>query len=287
MKAYLSAFAAILFCSPMALADAAADLISQANSSYSSRDYDAAGVQAAKQAGDLYGQAVAQASDATVRAKALVGQSMAIYFVADASNSNDVKKELHLKGMELADQAAEVMGLSDVAKASDQDVQRLKGSLSAEQMRVLGDALYYRGINLGQWGAANGVVDSLNRWPELRDNMQLLVNLGLREMHGFGAFRVLGRGYYKIPTLLGGSMKRAEQYLSAALKGTLASGQTFSTNGYNNIYLADVLRENGRAAEAKAILEGFVAADVKTLDPESVPENRRSQKEAQDLLKGL
>lgn len=254
-----------------------------ARKAYSERDYSPAGIQKAQDAANGFAQLAAQAADAKEKAQYLVEASEALYFVGNASDGNPVKIDKHQKGIDAADKATKLLGVPDVTKITDADIVNLKKRPAAE-VALLAEAIYQRGVNLGQWGSANGVTESLGRWPELRDSMLAIVNLGYKEIHEYGPFRVLGRGYYKIPGILGGSNKKAEKYLSSAVSGSLAAGQTYSVNGYNNTFLAELLKDIGQEPKARDLLRAFVAADMTTLQPTLVPENRHAQKEAADLM---
>jgi hypothetical protein len=276
---FLGAFALATALALPALADSTA-----AEKAYSQRDYTAPGITRAQQAADLYAQEAAQATDPQVKAKYLVGQAEALYFVGAASQVNTEKINKHLLGMNVADQAVAIFGIKDVTKVSPDDIKKLK-ALPADQLAILASGLYQRGINLGQWGAANGVMKSLSKWPELKANMQVIIDLGLGKINDYGPYRVLGRGYFKIPSMLGGSVDKAIQYLSSAVKGSKAAGQIYSVNGFNNTYLAEALNSNGKTSDAKQLLNEFLKADPKTLNPILIPENQQAQSDAKELLK--
>jgi hypothetical protein len=276
---FLGAFALATALALPALADSTA-----ADKAYSQRDYTAPGIKKAQEAADLYAQEAAHATDPQIKAKNLAGQAEALYFVGAASQANAEKINKHLQGMNVADQAVAIFGIKDVTKVSPDDVKKLK-SLPADQLAVLASSLYQRGINLGQWGAANGVMKSLSKWPELKANMQVIIDLGQGKINDYGPYRVLGRGYFKIPSMLGGSVDKAIQYLSSAVKGSKAAGQIYSVNGFNNTYLAEALNSNGKTADAKQLLNEFLKADPKTLNPILVPENQQAQSDAKELLK--
>lgn len=285
MKAFL--FTAALAASMMATgakAATTAEILTQAKQAFSERDYNPAGIQRAQVAADLYGQLVTQASNNTEKAEYLAAQSEALYFVGNATEDNKVKIDKHLLGMQVADQAVQIFGITDVTKVSEEQIEELQSSLSEEELALLAEALYQRGANLGQWGSANGVMQSLSKWPELRSNMEVIIDLGHEAMHEYAPNRVLGRGYFKIPGLLGGSTKKADKYLSEATNNTLAAGQIYSVNGHNNVYYAEVLKENGEVQKAKDLLNAFLKADASTLNPKSVPETKQAQKDAAALL---
>ena len=278
-------FAAASLQSMNVSAATADELMAQAKSAYAAREYDATGVKSAKEAVELYKQASKAATDKTVRYAALVGESEALHFVGAASNDTQVKIDTHLAGIERADEVVKAYGISNVEAVADADLAKLK-ALPAAELALLGEALYFRGINLGQWGSANGVMASLNRWPELRSNMEVIVNLGIQNIHEYGPYRVLGRGYFKVPGLFGGSNQKAEKYLSAAVKYTLAAGKKISTNGNNNTYYAELLKDLGRDAEAVALMKELVAADPVTVSGgNGLPEFKQAQKDAAELLK--
>jgi hypothetical protein len=284
MKLFVVATAAVLSLSTLcAQALTPAEQYALARKAYSERDYSPAGIQKAQDAANGFSQLAAQATDAKEKAQYLVDVSEALYFVGNASNGNAVKIDKHQKGIDAADKATKLLGVPDVTKITDAEVTNQKKRPAAE-VALLAEAIYQRGINLGQWGSANGVTESLGRWPELRDSMLTIVNLGYKEIHEYGPFRVLGRGYYKIPGILGGSNKKAEKYLTSAVNGSLAAGQIYSVNGFNNTFLAELLKDLGQEPKARDLLKAFIAADVTTLQPALVFENRQAQKEAADLM---
>lgn len=291
MKAFFftAALAASLMSVP-AFADDAGDakaLASKAKEAFAKREFSGSGIASAQEAADLYGKAAATSSDATEKAGYLVNEAAAIYFVGDASSDNSVKIEKFLKGIQFADQALALLGLGDVPGASDAQIDQLKASLKPAQLALLGEGLYFRGTNLGQWGQANGVVQSLSKWPELRRTMEIIKNIGLQSIHDYGANRVLGRGYFKIPGLLGGSVQKATELLGEAMKKTLVAGKIYSKNGYNTNYFAEVLNENGDTDKAKALLQAFIAADPASIDAASIPELKEAQRLAKEILKSF
>ena len=266
------------------LSHAAVATADEAKQAFAQREFDDAGIAKAQEAADDYAQLVTETADNALKAEYLVRGSEANYFVADASKAHDVRLSHFDAGYKLADQAVKLLGVASVTSVSDTDLATLKGSASLD---LIADGLYFRGINLGQWGQENGVASSLGKWPELRSNMELIGKLGQDKTHEFGAFRTLGKAYAALPSLLGGSMKKAEAFLKQAVEGSLADGQTYSVGAYNNIYYAQILAKTGKVDAAKTLLEGFVAADPATLNPAEVPEVRRAQSDAKEFLKGF
>ena len=284
-KAVIAA-ALVAFVSP-AFADTTDDLLAQAQASFAARAYTAAGVAKAQEAADLYAQLVAMSTDSKVKAKFLSRQSEALYFVGHAATSKKDKVRYHLAGVELGKEALGAFGITEVKDFDSKLVARLKSELSSAEIAVLAEAVYYRGIHLGQWGQANGVMDSLSKWPELRDSMLLVIELGSADIANYGPYRALARGYHKIPGMFGGDKAKAEKYLRTAIEKSRSPGKIYSTNGYTNIFLAELLIDTNREAEAKQLLQAFVTASDSEFNQDSLVESKHAQKEAQELLEEM
>ena len=88
------------------------------------------------------------------------------------------------------------------------------------------------------------------------------------------ADRALGRWYFKVPRLFGGSNKLAEEHLRESLKYNPHSTAS-------HFFLAEVLIDDGRNAEARAELQEVLDAP---LDPEWAPEDQEFKDKAGRLL---
>jgi len=291
-KVTLAAILATSIISTVAMADDATQLANQAQTAFALRDFNAPGINKAQEAASLFDKAANVAGlDALTKAKNLTSESAALYFVGNASTVNSTKLASLLKGTQVADQAVKLIAGTknvtfDVATVPVASLQILKSQLTPEALNLLGDALYERGANLGQWGQANSVLQSLAKWPELRHNLEVLDTLGIASNHMYGGYRILGRAYFKIPGLLGGDMNKAAKYLSIAVAKTLVAGQIYSAEGSNNIFYADVLHEQGDDQKATAILTAFIKADPAKVDPANIPEIRQAQKDAAEDMRG-
>jgi hypothetical protein len=281
----MSALFALVAAAPSVQAATTEELVQKAEGAFKERDYNSPGIAKANEAAGIYGQVVAAQTDAKAQAKYLAKQAEALYFVGHANTDRDLKIKYHLAGMESADKGVKVFGITDVTDVEPKQIAELKKSLTAEELNLLGELLYQRGANLGQWGAANGVTASLGRWSELRETMNLIIKLGVQTTREYGALRTLGRGYHQIPGLLGGDNGKAEKYLQTAVEKTKAPGAIYSTNGYNNVYYAEVLRDTDKEQQGRELLEAFLKADPNTLNKDAVPETKKAQSEAAELLK--
>jgi hypothetical protein len=261
-----------------------------AETSFAARDFDAAGIQHAKDAAAAYEQLANSSSlDEQTRAQYAVKSAEAYYFVGSANTSDDAKLAFHAKGMAVADQALKFFKITDTTKLTDADAARFLG-LAADQKALLAEALYQKGTNLGQWGSANGITSSIGKWPELRGDMEFIVKLKQKDIHDFGPLRVLGWAYFKLPGILGGDNSKSEKLLSTAVNSTLAKDASgaalnFSVNAANNTFYAQLLQDIDKTPQAKVVLKGFISADPATLKPGSEAETKHGQQEARDLLK--
>jgi hypothetical protein len=91
------------------------------------------------------------------------------------------------------------------------------------------------------------------------------------------ADRALGRWYYKVPGLFGGSNDKSEQHLRKSL-----TYDAHSTASW--FFLAETLEEMGRKAEAKAALQKVLDAP---LNPHWAPEDRQWKARAKARLDAL
>lgn len=108
-------------------------------------------------------------------------------------------------------------------------------------------AHFWHGLALGRKGEARGVMKSLFMIGPLKKRMRRVLQLD--PGHG-GAHHVLGRMYYRLPAVAGGSNKKAAAELETALR---------LTPGFTAHYpaLAEVYMAQGRKAEAARVLKAF------------------------------
>jgi hypothetical protein len=256
--------------------------VEDAHKAFSEREADAAGLQKALLAANmfhaLYEEAAASSKDVVDQASLLTMESKSIYFYADVSNDNEVKKEGHLRGWNMGEKAAALL------YAPGTPAKPIKDAYAAP----LALAYYWKGANMGKWGIANGILNSLKRWPELRTTMEYILGLGQKDVESFGANRILGRSYFKLPFPLGDKNKSLE-LLEEGFEQTLDSTGEISSHSTNVIYFAEVLIAKSKAAKAKDILTKLVAKgdSLDTLseyNEERIPETKIDIEEAKKLL---
>lgn len=212
--------------------------IEEANQLYSDRSLDASGVTKAQDAADMYGVLASEEENMVTKGKLLTAQSRAMYFVGSHTLGDDNKATFHNKGKKLAKEAMSLLsGNNELAAA----------------------ATYQFGANLGKWGEAKGITTSLGQWPTLKDNMKSIIKtLKQPQTEFYGAHRILGRAYFKIPKLLGGSKKKSKKYLELAVKKTLLEGTSISIYPTNNTYLAETWMKVKYKTKAKQLLIEFI-----------------------------
>jgi hypothetical protein len=107
----------------------------------------------------------------------------------------------------------------------------------------------------------------------VKDELETVLKLDPGFMNG-SADRVLGRWYFRVPRLFGGSNKRAEGYLRASLK--YDENSTIS-----RFFLAELLIDEDRKPEARAELQRVIDAPI---SQEWAPEDQEYKEKAAALL---
>lgn len=243
-----------------------AQTVQEAHDLYAQRGKD---VSFAQQAADMFLTLADSTEDKLSKATYLNEASNALYYVASQATSKEDKKRIHTQGFNKASVAISLMRGT---------------SVEAEKVQ-LALGLYRYGANLGKWGEANGVASSLSKWPNLKSTMESILSMGMKKTEWYGANRILGRAYYKLPFPLG-SKKKSYNFLKEAFDNT-KNGNKVSIHGLNNLYLADLLIAIGKKEQAKKLLEAFVSLDAETLNPARIPETKAEMEEARVKLQDL
>jgi tetratricopeptide (TPR) repeat protein len=135
---------------------------------------------------------------------------------------------------------------------------------------------FWIAANMGTLAESFGLRQGLKYRGDIKDALETVLRLDPAYQQG-SADRALGRWYYKVPGLFGGSDKKSEAHLRKSL--------TYNPNSaVSLLFLAETLIELGRKPEAKTLLEKLIAAP---LDPEWAPEDREFKQKASVLIKTL
>ena len=135
------------------------------------------------------------------------------------------------------------------------------------------DGHFWLAANMGTLAESFGLRNGLRYRGPVKDELETVLKLDPAFMNG-SADRVLGRWYFRVPKLLGGSNKRAEEHLRASLK--YDDNSTIS-----HFFLAELLIDEDRKPEARAELQKVIDAP---LSVEWAPEDKEYKDKATALL---
>lgn len=213
----------------------------------------------------LLTQAETTVADDDAKYDILILESRLYYWQGDHLTDNDAKLASFTSGMDAATRA----------KAVDGDYS---------------DAFYCYAANLGDWALAKGVLASLSRKQELLDNLNAALNAvsthsgsAAETYDAYGPDRALGRTYFKLPTLAGGSLSESIKHLSKAYSAA-------PTDSKNILYYAESLSygTNDQKTLAKQLLTALAAVtDPAAFDPTRAPETTEDIEAAKALLNTL
>lgn len=132
---------------------------------------------------------------------------------------------------------------------------------------------FWMAANMGALAESFGLRQGLKYRGDIRDELLIVLRLDPAFQQG-SADRALGRWYFKVPGLFGGSRKKSEEHLRRSL--------TYNPNSTaSHYFLAETLLDAGRKDEARAELQKVVDAP---LDPDWTPEDKEFKEKGQRLI---
>jgi tetratricopeptide (TPR) repeat protein len=138
------------------------------------------------------------------------------------------------------------------------------------------DGHFWLAANMGALAESFGLRQGIKYRGQIRDALEMALKLDPAFLQG-SADRALGRWYFKVPGLFGGSNKKSEQHIRKSL--------IYGPNTViSHVFLADTLADMGRKDEAR---KQYQAAIDAPLDPNWIPEDRRFKEQAKQLLQKL
>jgi tetratricopeptide (TPR) repeat protein len=138
------------------------------------------------------------------------------------------------------------------------------------------DGHFWLAANMGALAESFGMRQGIKYRGQIKDALLMTLTLDQGFLQG-SADRALGRWYFKVPGVFGGSNKRSEEHLRKAL--------TYNPNSViSRIFLGDTLADMGRKEEAR---KEYQAAIDAPFDPDWTPEDRRFKEQAKQLLARL
>jgi hypothetical protein len=111
---------------------------------------------------------------------------------------------------------------------------------------------FWTAANMGALAESYGMRQGLKYRRPIKDELEAVLRIDRGFEHG-SADRALGRWYFKVPRLFGGSHAESEQHLKASL--------AYDPDGTaSHFFLAELYLDDGRKAEARAELQKVVDA---------------------------
>jgi hypothetical protein len=129
---------------------------------------------------------------------------------------------------------------------------------------------------MGTLAESFGLRAGLKYRKPVKEALETVLRLDPAYQQG-SADRALGRWYFKVPRLLGGSKARAEEHLRASLQYNPRSTAS-------HFFLAELLADDDRDDEARAELQAVLDAPI---DPEWAPEDLEFKARAQAMLEAI
>jgi tetratricopeptide (TPR) repeat protein len=135
---------------------------------------------------------------------------------------------------------------------------------------------YWLAANMGALAESFGLRQGIKYRTDIKSELETVQRLAPGFLDG-SADRALGRWYFKVPRLFGGSQKLAESHLRTSL--------TYDPdNTASHFFLAELLLDQRRTQEARAELQRVL--DV-PLNPDWTPEGLEFKEKARKLLASL
>lgn len=135
---------------------------------------------------------------------------------------------------------------------------------------------FWIAANMGALAESFGFRQGLKYRGDIKNELLLVLKLDPAFQQG-SADRALGRWYFRVPGLFGGSRTKSEEHLRRSL--TYNPQSTAS-----HFFLAETLRDAGRRDEARAELQRVLDA---TPHPDWAPEDREFKQKARELLAAM
>jgi tetratricopeptide (TPR) repeat protein len=132
---------------------------------------------------------------------------------------------------------------------------------------------FWLAANMGELAESYGLRAGIRYRKPIKQSLEEVLRLDPAFQAG-SADRALGRWYFKVPGLFGGSNEQSEAHLRKSL--------TYDPNSTaSHFFLAETLLDMGRKADARAELQKVLEVPI---DPDWGPEDREFKQKAKALL---
>ncbi|MBI4888080.1 MAG: hypothetical protein HY824_13375 [Acidobacteria bacterium] len=135
------------------------------------------------------------------------------------------------------------------------------------------EGYFWMAAGMGALAESFGLRQGLKYRGAIRDALETVLRIDPAYQQG-SADRALGRWYFKVPRLFGGSNQRSVEHLQRSLAYNAASTAS-------HYFLAETFLDMDRRAEARVELQKVLDAP---LDPEWTPEDLEFKDQARSLL---
>jgi tetratricopeptide (TPR) repeat protein len=157
----------------------------------------------------------------------------------------------------------------------------LEGGIAAGRIAIAAapdkpEGHFWVAANMGALAESFGMRQGLKYRGDIKNELETVLRLDPAFQQG-SADRALGRWYYKVPGLFGGSNQKSEEHLRKSL--------TYNPNSTASLFfLAETLIDLHKKDEARASLQRAIDAP---LDPDWAPEDRDFKQKARALITTL
>lgn len=135
------------------------------------------------------------------------------------------------------------------------------------------EGYFWKAANMGALAESFGMRQGIKYRKPIREALETVLKIDPKFQAG-SADRALGRWYYKVPGLFGGSSEKSVQHLRKSIE--------YDPNSTaSHFFLAETLLDMGRKADARAALQKVIDAPI---DVEWAPEDREFKQKAKALL---
>jgi tetratricopeptide (TPR) repeat protein len=220
-------------------------------------------------------------------AEEMIAQADGLYVEMKDMATAEEARDLYLKAMQFAEDKYEVfwklsrilyyVGANKESKRDkktifSQGIYYAKRAVEMEPEKP--DGYYWLGVNYGVYGEARGVLKSLFLVDDIKEAMNKVIELD-RSYEDGGPDRVLGRVYFKVPGIAGGSKKKSLEHL-------LKSIEIGPQDPLTRVYLADTYLALKEIEKARAELDYVLSMED---DPRWVAGMEDTKEQARELLK--
>jgi tetratricopeptide (TPR) repeat protein len=158
--------------------------------------------------------------------------------------------------------------------ALEQGLEASAAAIAAQPRRPEGH--FWRAATMGALAESFGLLMGLKYRGDVKRELETVLKIDPAFLQG-SADRGLGRWYFKVPGLFGGSRKKSEEHLRRSL--------TYDPTSHASLYfLAETLLAMDRDADARAALEKLIASPIHA---DWEPEDREFTANARSLLQKL